>query len=142
MKTKKRGMLWVDRERDRRSYAILAQIFGQPTLPQHKKRGGAGWWARFRERQGLIQKLNFPEIMPAGRRNVLGCCGACRPSGKCHRDRRGRFEEPIPSLAERFSERPGAVKGAPTGASEAALYGEDRSGRFPARREWPPSLRL
>jgi hypothetical protein len=30
----------------------------------------------------------------------------------------------------RFSERPGAVKGAPPGAAKRTLYGEDRSGRI------------
>jgi hypothetical protein len=47
MKTKKRGMLWIDREGDRGSYAILAQIFWHHTPSQHKKRGGAGLWAGF-----------------------------------------------------------------------------------------------
>jgi hypothetical protein len=109
MKTKNRGMLGVDREGDRGSYAILAQIFGQQTPPQHKKRReracGLVFWAR------PIQKWNFPEIMPAGKRNVLGCCGACQPSGKCHRDRRGRFGGAHSLLAERFSERPGCGQG-------------------------------
>ena len=35
--------------------------------------------------------------------------------------------QPFPSYEEAFSERPGAVKGAPTGAAQQALDGEDRS---------------
>jgi hypothetical protein len=47
MKTKKREMLWVDREGDRLPYAILAQIFLHHTPLEHQKRGEAGLWARF-----------------------------------------------------------------------------------------------
>jgi hypothetical protein len=47
MKTKKREMYGVDREGDRRSYAILAQIFFHHTPLEHQKRGEAGLWARF-----------------------------------------------------------------------------------------------
>jgi hypothetical protein len=51
MKTKKREMLWVHREGDRRSYAIRAQIFLHHTPLEHKKRGGAGLGAGFLERR-------------------------------------------------------------------------------------------
>jgi hypothetical protein len=49
MKTKKREMLGNDRKGDRRSYAILAQIFLHHTPAQHQKRRGAGLWARVLE---------------------------------------------------------------------------------------------
>jgi hypothetical protein len=61
MKTKKREMLWVDREGDRRSYAILAQIFLHHTPSQYQKRGGAGLWARFLERRS-----SHPEVELSG----------------------------------------------------------------------------
>ena len=140
MKAENRGMVQVDRVEDCGSYAILAQIFLHQTPPQHKKPeeracGPVSW-----------TPLADQEVELSG--NYAGRGPECFLARRglpavwqSHPDAWGRSRGAHSLLAERFSERPGAVKGAPAGASEAALDGEDRSGRFAARREWPPPLR-
>jgi len=71
-------------------------------------------------------------------RLVLGLCGACPGYGRSRPERRGPFRGEHSFLAERCSERPGAVKGAPQfGAAQRTLDGEDRSERIPAGRNGP-----
>jgi hypothetical protein len=73
MKTKKREMLGIDRESDRRSYTILAQFFSHHTPAQHQKQGGAGLWAHFLERRSPEGECGGPIPSP-------GTCGR-RSSG-------------------------------------------------------------
>jgi hypothetical protein len=57
----------------------------------------------------------FDRIQPPATVRVSSVHGECFPI------------QPFPSCEEAFSERPGAVKGAPIGAAKQALDGEDRS---------------
>jgi hypothetical protein len=75
------------------------------------------------------QEKNLPDGL-----NASPCSTASSPPATVRvTSRHGEYFpiQPFSSCEEAFSERPGAVKGAPTGAAEQALDSEDRSETIP-----------
>ena len=95
-----------------RPSAMTCSLF--PSLKTFSKRG--------------CQEKNLPDGLKASR-----CSTASSPPATV-RVSSGHGEyfaiQPFPSYEEAFSERPGAVKGAPAGAAKRTLEGEDRSEIF------------